>query len=394
MILSWRDHFPSYTFGDRIRDAGGYTSGFDYIRLILSVLVLYGHSPMISGDHTANISEWFDKIRVYIVLPMFFSLSGFLVAASLLRTKSLIVFLVLRGLRIIPALLVEISLSAIILGPLLTVSPLGEYFRQKDFYLYFLNIFGYIHYFLPGVFLSNPVPKIVNGSLWTVPYEAECYLALAALSLLGFVKRADFLLGAILTITTVLFIFNFVNGDPEPLRSTATGRQLVFFFLSGVLLYLYRDAVYFSPLLAIIAALLSSVLVTSHTFVYLAPFPIAYLTGFIGLLKPRKLPLIFAGDYSYGIYLYAYPIQQAVYQLVPASRHWYVNFAISISVVGLFAVFSWHAIEKPILRLKRIFLNLVEVGHGPEAGEMISPDKTIGAVATAEQGFRNDCSVK
>jgi len=172
------------------------------------------------------------------------------------------------------------------------------------------------------VFLSNPVPKIVNGSLWTVPYEAECYLALAALSLLGFVKRADFLLGAILTITTVLFIFNFVNGDPEPLRSTATGRQLVFFFLSGVLLYLYRDAVYFSPLLAIIAALLSSVLVTSHTFVYLAPFPIAYLTGFIGLLKPRKLPLIFAGDYSYGIYLYAYPIQQAVYQLVPASRHW------------------------------------------------------------------------
>jgi peptidoglycan/LPS O-acetylase OafA/YrhL len=347
---------PSITFGYRIRKTNGYTSGFDYLRLILSVLVLYGHSYVISGDHVnpGFFPPWASAIRAYLILPMFFSLSGFLVAASLLRTQSLVGFLFLRGLRIVPALFVEISLSALILGPVLTSLSLADYFGGKDFAYYFFNVIGYIHYVLPGVFLDNHISRTVNGSLWTVPYEAECYIALATLSLVGIVKRPNLLLYALIILTIGLFAFSFVLGDPEPTRTTPTGRQLVLFFLSGTLLYLARDHVPWSSWIAAVAALLTAILVASHVFIYLSLFPVAYITAFVGLLKPKKLPLLFTGDYSYGIYLYAYPIQQAVYQLVPASRHWYINFVVSFVVVGLFATFSWHCIEKPMLRLKRL----------------------------------------
>jgi hypothetical protein len=73
-----------------------------------------------------------------------------------------------------------------------------------------------------------------------VPYEAECYIALSTLSLVGIVKRPNLLLYALIILTIGLFAFSFVFGDPEPTSATPTGRQLVLLFLSGTLLYLAR----------------------------------------------------------------------------------------------------------------------------------------------------------
>ena len=159
---------------------------------------MFGHSFIISGDTVEDkLLPWgIDNVIGYSVLPIFFALSGFLVAASLVRTRSMPIFLGLRGLRILPALLVEITLSALLLGPLLTGFSLRDYYTGTEFFQYFLNCIGYIHYHLPGVFLTHPVPRTVNGSLWTVPYEAKCYLALAALAILGLSKRPlPFLVG-------------------------------------------------------------------------------------------------------------------------------------------------------------------------------------------------------
>lgn len=378
---------PRETIGDRIGRTGGYTSGFDYLRLVLSITVMYGHSFLISGDlvHDELLPWGLDDVRGYIVLPMFFALSGFLVAASLVRTKSLAVFLGLRGLRIVPALFVEITLSAIVLGPLLTSFSLRNYYSGTQFFQYFFNVVGYIHYNLPGVFLHHPVPRTVNGSLWTVPYEAKCYLALAGLAMIGLRRRPVTFFTAFLALTAGLFIWAALYPDHDLTRGTATGPQLVLFFLGGVLLYLLRDRAPFSGWVALGAAVMSALFVTSHIFIYLLPLPVAYLTAYIGLLRPKKLPIIFTGDYSYGIYLYAYPMQQAVYQLCPYPNDGYLNFVFSLIAVSLFAAFSWHCIEKPALRLKRIMLTKDDRGR-PAAGEMISPDKTITAVAEADTG--------
>jgi peptidoglycan/LPS O-acetylase OafA/YrhL len=379
----------SGTIADRIRDTGGYTSGFDYLRLILSILVLFGHSFVVSGDYVDDkLMPWgINTLRDYAILPIFFSLSGFLVAASLVRTKSLLMFLTLRGLRIVPALFVEITLSALVLGPLLTTVNLREYFTGIEFFQYFLNVIGYIHYRLPGVFLNHP-STMVNGSLWTVPYEAECYIALAIFALIGLVKRLDVFLIGFLALTIALCVWTFGHGDPDLTRITASGRQLVLFFLGGVLLYMLRERVPWSGWLALSAAIISAPLIISHIFIYLVPLPVAYLTAYIGLLQPKKLPIVFTGDYSYGIYLYAFPIQQAVYQLVPSSTSWYINFLLALAAVSVFAAFSWHCIERPALKLKRFILTKAERGQSA-AGEMISPDKTVTAVAEAEGGIKS-----
>jgi peptidoglycan/LPS O-acetylase OafA/YrhL len=110
-----------------------------------------------------------------MILPMFFALSGFLVTGSLFRTRTLTEFIALRLLRLVPALAVEVTLSAVVLGALFTSLPIGQYFSDPAFWKYFLNIAGRIHYSLPGVFQDNPIP-IVNISLWTIPYELEWYL--------------------------------------------------------------------------------------------------------------------------------------------------------------------------------------------------------------------------
>ena len=154
---------------DRLKATRGRPSGFDYMRVVLALGVICWHSRLTSyGEGPDARHIWLVDIALFplaiFILPMFFSLSGFLVAGSLERSRTLLTFLGLRVFRIVPALAVEVLLSALILGPLLTTMPLQSYFSDREFQSYFLNIFGDIHYSLPGVFQSNPF-ALVNGQL-------------------------------------------------------------------------------------------------------------------------------------------------------------------------------------------------------------------------------------
>jgi peptidoglycan/LPS O-acetylase OafA/YrhL len=166
---------------DRFIATNGHPSGFDYLRLWLAISVVAVHSPMTTnGDHHRPLNAY-----VRAVLPMFFALSGFLVAGSLERSKTLLTFLGLRVIRIYPALVVEVVLSAFLIGVFVTTYPLAGYFSDPLFFLYLRNALGDIHYFLPGVFANNPWPGVVNFQLWTVPFELLCYVLLTALVLLA-----------------------------------------------------------------------------------------------------------------------------------------------------------------------------------------------------------------
>src|SRR5271168_2704028 len=118
------------------------------------------------------------------IVPAFFALSGFLVTGSALRVRATSTFLMFRVLRILPALLVEVTLSALVLGPIFTTLPLRHYFSDPQFFRYFGNIVGWITFYLPGVFHDNIYPT-VNGNLWTLPAELDCYLITGALLLTG-----------------------------------------------------------------------------------------------------------------------------------------------------------------------------------------------------------------
>lgn len=171
---------------ERLRATNGRPSGFDYLRLGLAISVVLDHSVVMtyaSGDTDLYASPLRPFLRA--VVPMFFALSGFLVAGSLERSKTLLTFLGLRVIRIYPALAAEVLLSAFLIGSAVTTLPFADYFRDPLFLSYLLNVFGDIHYFLPGVFANNPRPDVVNMQLWTVPFELLCYVTLTALVVAG-----------------------------------------------------------------------------------------------------------------------------------------------------------------------------------------------------------------
>jgi peptidoglycan/LPS O-acetylase OafA/YrhL len=333
------------------------SSGFDYLRIGLAVSVVAWHSLPIS--HGAALTDELKNtpfiVLIALVLPMFFALSGFLVAGSLQR-NTIPAFLSLRALRILPALIVEVTLSALVLGPLLTNLSFSEYVSDLQFRQYFLNIIGWIHYTLPGLFGSNPMPHIVNGSLWTIPFELECYVALVLISVIGLFGRRTMLLFGTVAAAAALSATAYTTPNTE--IQLIPGRVLVVAFLAGVLVYLWKDKIPYSTRLAAICLLASLALLLSEWTMYLATFPIAYLTVWFGLQNPPRAPVIFSGDYSYGLYLFAFPIQQTI-AMVPDLRHWWIN--LPLAVVGglLYAAFSWHVIEKPVLGMKNTTVALV-----------------------------------
>lgn len=349
-VWNFASQVDAPTLHRRMLETGGRSTGFDYLRIVLAISVIVWHAFPLSYGSSAeaikNSAIW-SQLLVGLALPMFFALSGFLVAGSLERNPSIVTFLGLRAIRIAPALTVEVILSALLLGPLLTTLTLGEYFRDPLFYRYLLNIVGHIQYHLPGLFLTNPLPSVVNGQLWTVPWELKCYIALTFLAMFGLVrKRCGFLL---ITVLSALVLWAcYVTGV-----YVRAGTPLLTAFLVGVLLYRYKDVVRWSASFALIAAILWMVL-SSFDLGIFGAFPATYLTVYLGLTNAPKIAVLRGADYSYGLYLYGFVIQQAVANIFPWSHHWYLNLAITLPIAAAFAALSWHCVEKPALKLRAV----------------------------------------
>ncbi len=350
----------SISLHDKWESSGGRPSGFDVLRVTLSLSILLFHTACVCYGRSAETLLWVGPLRpvVYALVPAFFALSGFLVAGSLGR-NDIVSFLTLRVIRIFPALVAEVLLSGLLIGAILTRVPLSEYFTSKSFFEYFLNTLGWIHYYLPGVFTESPAGTYVNVQLWTVPFELQCYIALSAAALIGLTRRP------VLFFVLVLFFiasltFRHIHGNSNfILDDSASGRMIVVAFLFGVLLFLMKEKIVFSFRLFALAVVIWSFLVWRRDGVLIASLPIAYITIYIGLLNPKWPGISKAADYSYGLYLYGFPVQQVVTVVFPDYRIWYVNFALSLVLAGFFAFLSWHYLEKKVLARRKKILGVV-----------------------------------
>jgi len=342
--------------GEKLDLAKGRPTGFDYMRLLLAFSVLWIHTARVTyGD---DLFLWETPLRPFIksVLPMFFALSGFLVAGSLARSKTLISFLGNRFIRIYPALAVEVLLAAFILGAIYTEYDLSNYFTDAQFFAYLLNVTGHIHFNLPGVFLNNPDAAMVNGQLWTVPFELECYVAIAVLFLLGVVRRRVLALVATAALIVGFGLARYWKHESNwaSMPTTASGNLLIGAFLVGVTIYLYKDKILWDVRIFIASV---AVILWAYWFSSFGDFvaipAIGYVTVFLGLTSPRKLGVLQGADYSYGVFLYGYPIQQAFVALGPWAHNWWLNGIVCSLIVTCFAAFSWHFIERPALGLRK-----------------------------------------
>jgi peptidoglycan/LPS O-acetylase OafA/YrhL len=357
------------TVGARLEACGGFGPGFDFVRIALAFGVLVWHTVAVVEGSAENAKQAFIWPFVYAILPMFFALSGFLVTASALRLP-LREYVLNRSFRIVPALAVDIFFCALVLGPIITTFALGAYFTDPQFRAYFLNIIGWIHYLLPGVFLDNPNRGIVNGALWTVPYEIGCYVVMSLMIWVGIIRRWTLVLGSVLLITgtaALLHLAGFSTGLPLADRFVdfaffSKGASLIPCFLAGSAIYLMR---HFLPwdwkwAAAVVAALVATGLFAPPSwfanplFIAGSVLPLSYLVVWLGLADLPKLPVFDRGDYSYGVYLYHYPILQLLQMLFGFSQWWVLALAALVPVT-LFAMFSWHSIEKPVLKQRKRF---------------------------------------
>lgn len=335
--------------------------GFDALRFCLATLILLWHTIAVCypEGHPFFESSWRNPIFnpiLKMILPMFFFLSGFLVTTSAYRVRSTPTFLLYRVFRILPALLVEVFISAVCLGALMTTVPLAKYYSSAQFFKYFLNIVGNVQFYLPGVFESHP-SNIVNVNLWTLPAEFYCYAIMAVLMITGAVfKRKAFLIVFGVLSAAVLYLLTTIWTWGESGVVFVRPPLFVYSFFIGVFAYLYADRIIISKrwgLLSIAGLFFFDLRYTT----LLGVLASCYLCLCIGFVDVKRFSLIRnllkQGDFSYGIYLYSFPIEQTVWHVFPFARQWWALFLIAFPITLVFSILSWRFIEHPFLRLKR-----------------------------------------
>ena len=308
-------------------------NSFDALRLLAALAVIFHHVRPVAGLAPIRLfSTDFGQLGVGV----FFVISGFLVTVSWRRSARAGDYLKKRLLRIEPALIASVAITALVLGAAVTTLPLADYFQRREVWLYVArNALMYpVTYSLPGVFEHNPMPGIVNASLWTLRLEFTGYLALMLLGILGVLRVRIVAALALVAAATALVLHVAAPQlqTHEPLRLIDLGALNGFLFLAGAVLQL-RDRP--TPLWAVaISALL---LPTPLWFLGLPAVTVA-----IGALRSPRLP----GDISYGLYVWAFPLQQ----ILAASGC--LSFGASVLATAPLAAASWWLIEKPALRLK------------------------------------------
>lgn len=338
-----------------------HTNNFDFLRLLAALMVVCGHA---SDILLAKPLEW-DVARMLtgISLPktgvmIFFVISGYLVTASWLKSESLFRYMTSRILRIFPAVIVLVFFSVFMLGPVVTTVSWEDYYTSDVTFRYLQNMSLFrMHYQLPGVFETNPYPAAVNGSLWTLPYEFTCYLFIAVLGLSFLLKQKW---AVLIIFLCCFFSFIFFREENDAVVIPVLGIDfknftvLFLYFMSGSLYYLFRKEMPFSfyglMFALVFCLLMRNGLVRQEVYIIILPYIILWFAF------SKKIPLQQTGrygDFSYGIFLYSFPVQQTLVCFFPETFNLPAFILCSLLCTLPLAVMSWHWVEKPALDLRK-----------------------------------------
>jgi peptidoglycan/LPS O-acetylase OafA/YrhL len=318
---------------------------FDLLRLGAAVAVLLSHSYAVVGRGEPGLGE---QSLGNIAVLVFFAISGFLIAQSWSAEPRLVLFALKRALRILPALVVVLVVSAVVIGPLVTSASLGDYVTNTATFKYIIfNTAMKTTYALPGVFDGNPMAGVVNGSLWTLKHEVFCYAMVAGLGVFGLLRDRR-VATAVLLVLLGGFALAQSHG-PGFFDQSTLERS----FAVAMLLAVWQDRVPFSLPAAAVGLVAWGVATSAEVTgaAWLAVFAIPYATITVATrITPAAEVWLRGNDVSYGVYLWAFPVQQLLIGQLDLSPIALSALALPLTVLIAFA--SWKVVEAPALRLK------------------------------------------
>jgi peptidoglycan/LPS O-acetylase OafA/YrhL len=322
------------------------------VRLLLSVGVLFWHSFPLTG--TADPVHSVRQLLSSISVDGFFAISGFLITASWIRQPRLLTYLQARILRILPAFWLCLLLTAAVLAPLSAVIEYGSLagLSGRSAVNYVLSN-GYLQirqFGITGTLDSVPLRGVWNGSLWTLRWEFACYLGVAVLGLVKILERRGAIPALFLAAVGWLTLTTF---RPTGNYYLDTGPRFAVMFLAGAVVFYARrflPASWWMVIAALVAVAASSLL---PDYRLVAALPLAYASITAGALcHSRRLQL--HNDISYGMYVYAFPVQQML-AVMGLTRLGVVGFFMLATAATVpLAAGSWFFVERPALSLKKV----------------------------------------
>lgn len=343
---------------------------FLLLRLIAAAMVIYGHASAIASHGPRDLIA---QMRLgyfagSIAVDMFFVISGFLVTASYAQRPQPLRFVRARAFRIVPAYAACIVLSAFVFGAIYTTLPLRDYLAHPETTSYVLNNIRFqfganLQWNLPGVFADNPKLTAVNGSLWTLPAEVRMYLWVFAIGILGLLSRRwtanlALLALAVVAITAPSWLPGF---------EVVGWLRLGGMFALGAACYVNREYIPASGWLALGLLLLAVALHSSPLFHFVFALGLACFVFWFAYRLPWHGYNRF-GDYSYGTYLWGFPLQQVIAHHAPGLDT-VTHTLIVVPIAIAFGFASWTVIEAPMIAIGRGGLKALRgAAFPPEAG--------------------------
>lgn len=339
-------------------------NSFGVVRLAMALAVLVSHSfffitanpssePLVSltghslGEHAVQV---------------FFFLSGILVTQSVLKSASVVDFAAARFLRIFPGLAVCILATALLLGPCVSALPAPAYVTDPSLIQYVVKTLllttGAAQ--LPGLFQDVPAAGLVNMSLWTLKYEVLCYLALGLSAAAGALtpRYRTFTIAALAVLVFGIFLKS--PTAAQDYTQLDNIRYFTLYFSTGVLACLIKDRLVIDVrILAALAALFAASIGTLWFELTCALF-LGYATLNVARIDFGPLRRwTQANDLSFGVYIYAAPIQQTLLSAFPNLAPLQLA-ALATAVTLAAAALSWQLVEKRSLRARHPLVEAVQ----------------------------------
>lgn len=320
-------------------------NNFDALRITAALCVIVGHSFILTGRPGGPT---FAGVALeYLGVSIFFVISGYLITGSWERSRSIGQYVSSRALRIAPLLFLVILLSALLMGPLVSTLSPGAYFSDGGTWRYLVNLVLLPADGLPGVFGDVPYPGVVNGSVWTLRAEVICYLVVLLLGLLP--RRAQLAGFALFGVGAVVLVLAgpvIVAGS----NVSAAGGTWVYFAIGALVrLVVPREALRVPVAVGVLVVWLVAAWLLPSIAVPLAWIALPYVLLSFGLASTPVLRRAARfGDLSYGLYLWAFPVQQLVL-LTLGVLPWAINLVVVVALTAALAYASWHLLEKRAL---------------------------------------------